>query len=107
MPPGLLRHAGPKRLRRVHRLMNAYGEPWQHSVVCCTLRVTDRVRLETALREAINLKEDQVLLVDLGGRRGGSAGVVELPRCRDAGAEERRCDNMTPSAALCLLEVLP
>lgn len=57
----------PKRLRRVHRLMKAYGEPWQYSVFYCTLKAIDRVRLETALRETMNLKEDQVLIVDLGG----------------------------------------
>jgi len=40
----------PKRLRKVHRLMKAYGEPWQYSVFYCTLKAIDRVRLETALR---------------------------------------------------------
>lgn len=55
-----------KRLRRVHKLMKAYGEPWQYSVFYCTLRAIDRVRLEAALRETVNLKEDQVLIVDLG-----------------------------------------
>jgi len=57
----------PKRLRRVHKLMKAYGEPWQYSVFYCTLKAIDRVRLETELRETMNLKEDQVLIVDLGG----------------------------------------
>lgn len=56
-----------KRLRRVHKLMKAYGEPWQYSVFYCTLKAIDRVRLETALRETMNLKADQVLIVDLGG----------------------------------------
>lgn len=55
-----------KRLRRVHKLMKAYGEPWQYSVFYCTLKAIDRVRLETALRETMNQKEDQVLIVDLG-----------------------------------------
>lgn len=55
-----------KRLRRVHKLMKAYGEAWQYSVFYCTLKAIDRVRLEAALRETVNLKEDQVLIVDLG-----------------------------------------
>ncbi len=55
-----------KRLRRVHRLMKAYGEAWQYSVFYCTLKAIDRVRLETAARELLNLKEDQLLIVDLG-----------------------------------------
>ena len=57
----------PKRLRRVHRLMKAYGEGWQYSVFYCTLKAIDRVRMEAGLRETMNLKEDQVLIVDLGG----------------------------------------
>lgn len=55
-----------KRLRRIHRLMKAYGEPWQYSVFYCTLKAIDRVRLENAAREVLNLKEDQLLIVDLG-----------------------------------------
>ncbi|MDZ4753160.1 MAG: CRISPR-associated endonuclease Cas2 [Phycisphaerae bacterium] len=55
-----------KRLRRVHKVMKAYGEPWQFSVFYCVLRAIDRVRLETALREEANLKQDQILIVDLG-----------------------------------------
>ena len=47
--------------------MKAYGEPWQYSVFYCTLKAIDRVRLENALREVVNLKVDQVLIVDLGG----------------------------------------
>lgn len=56
----------PKRLRRTHKLMKAYGEPWQYSVFYCTLKAIDRVRLENAAREVLNLKEDQLLIVDLG-----------------------------------------
>jgi CRISPR-associated protein Cas2 len=57
----------PKRLRRVHRLMKAFGEPWQYSVFYCTLKAVDRARLENEAREILNLKEDQLLIVDLGG----------------------------------------
>ncbi len=46
--------------------MKAYGEGWQYSVFYCTLKAIDRVRLENALREVMNQKEDQVLIVDLG-----------------------------------------
>ena len=64
----------PKRLRRVHKLMKAYGEPWQYSVFYCTLKAIDRVRLETALRETMNLKEDQVLILDLGANEDAARG---------------------------------
>lgn len=56
----------PKRLRRTHKVMKAFGEAWQYSVFCCTLKDIDRVRMENALRAEVNLKEDQVLIVDLG-----------------------------------------
>jgi CRISPR-associated protein Cas2 len=56
----------PKRLRRMHKLLKAYGEGWQYSVFYCSLKAIDRVRLENALRETMNQKEDQVLIVDLG-----------------------------------------
>ncbi|MCK6456697.1 MAG: CRISPR-associated endonuclease Cas2 [Phycisphaerae bacterium] len=46
--------------------MKAYGEAWQYSVFYCTLKAIDRVRMENALREVVNLKVDQVLIVDLG-----------------------------------------
>ncbi|MCW5757136.1 MAG: CRISPR-associated endonuclease Cas2 [Phycisphaeraceae bacterium] len=58
----------PKRLRRVHKIAKAYGEPWQYSVFYCTLRDIDRVRMERDLMDAANLKEDQVLIIDLGPR---------------------------------------
>jgi CRISPR-associated protein Cas2 len=55
-----------RRLRRIHKLMKAYGEPWQYSVFYCTLKAIDRVRLENDAREILNLREDQLLIVDLG-----------------------------------------
>lgn len=56
----------PKRLRRVHRTMKAWGEGWQYSVFYCCLKAIDRVRMEAALHDVLNLKVDQVLIVDLG-----------------------------------------
>jgi len=60
--------ANPKRLRRIHRVAKAYGEPWQYSVFYCVLSAIDRVRLERQLAELINHHEDQVLIIDLGLR---------------------------------------
>lgn len=56
----------PRRLRRTHKVMKAFGEAWQYSVFYCVLKDIDRVRMENALREEVNLGEDQVLIVDLG-----------------------------------------
>ena len=55
-----------RRLRRVHRLLKGYGEPWQYSVFFCVLRDIDRAQLQADLTGEINFKEDRVLIVDLG-----------------------------------------
>ncbi|RLS28231.1 MAG: CRISPR-associated endonuclease Cas2 [Planctomycetota bacterium] len=65
----------PKRLRKVHRFVKAYGEGWQYSVFYCTLKSIDRVRLENGLREIVNLKEDQILIVDLGSNEEAARGA--------------------------------
>jgi CRISPR-associated protein Cas2 len=44
-----------------------FGQSWQYSVFFCCLREIDRVRMQTALEAELNLKEDQCLILDLGG----------------------------------------
>lgn len=61
-----------KRLRRVHKLMKGYGEPWQYSVFFCVLKDIDRVRMQSELENEMNLKEDQVLVIELGNDEGKS-----------------------------------
>ena len=56
----------PKRLRRVHKTMKGYGEPWQYSVFFCVLKDLDRVKMQTKLEDVMNLREDQVMILDLG-----------------------------------------
>ena len=56
-----------RRLRRVHKTLKGFGESWQYSVFFCCLRSIDRVRMQTALEAELNLKEDQCLILDLGG----------------------------------------
>jgi len=56
----------PKRLRLVHKTCKGFGEPWQFSIFFCVLKPIDRVRLQAELEEVLNLKEDQVLIIDLG-----------------------------------------
>jgi len=59
-----IRH--PKRLRNVHKVCKGFGEPWQFSIFFCVLKPIDRVRLQAELEEVMNLREDQVLIIDLG-----------------------------------------
>lgn len=56
----------PKRWRQVFKIMNGYGEHWQYSVFFAVLKPIDRIRMQTLLEEQMNLKEDQLVIVDLG-----------------------------------------
>ncbi|HTV47687.1 MAG TPA: CRISPR-associated endonuclease Cas2 [Phycisphaerae bacterium] len=56
----------PKRWRRVFKAMKGFGEHWQYSVFFCVLKDIDRVRMQTALEEELNLKDDQAIILDLG-----------------------------------------
>jgi CRISPR-associated protein Cas2 len=78
----------PKRLRRVHRIMRGFGEALQYSVFRCDLSPAEKIQLVERLTEAINGKEDSVLLVALGPVHGrGHESVESLGRRVDA--EER------------------
>ena len=68
----------PRRLRRVFKVMKGYGEHWQYSVFFCTLREIDRVRLQEDLKAEMNLKEDQVLIMDLGADEGSAREAVAV-----------------------------
>lgn len=62
----------PKRLRRVHSTMKAFGWPMQYSVFICDLDPMELVELRLAIAAAIDHTEDAVALIDLGssGERG-------------------------------------
>ena len=68
----------PKRLRRVHKVMKGYGEPWQYSVFFCVLKDIDRVRLQTDLENQMNLKEDQAMILDLGPNIEGAKSAATV-----------------------------
>lgn len=56
----------PKRLRQVHKICKGYGESWQYSIFFCVIKSIDRVRLQTELEKVMNLRDDQILIIDLG-----------------------------------------
>lgn len=60
----------PKRLERTFKKMNGFGDPVQYSVFICDLSPKERVFLEQALTEILNLKEDRALIVDMGPVEG-------------------------------------
>ncbi|MFN7733288.1 MAG: CRISPR-associated endonuclease Cas2 [Pirellula sp.] len=56
----------PKRWREIFKIMKGHGEHWQYSIFFCVLQPIDRVWLQTLLECAMNLKEDQTMIIDLG-----------------------------------------
>ena len=55
-----------KRWRQVYRTMRGFGQHLQLSVFCCDLTAMQRIQMVAALERAIDAKEDQVLVIDLG-----------------------------------------
>ena len=58
--------------------MNGFGEPVQYSVFSCDLSRKERVLLEEALTEIINLKEDRVLIIDTGPVEGRGVEMLAM-----------------------------
>jgi CRISPR-associated protein Cas2 len=56
----------PRRLRKVFKTMQGFGEHLQLSVFQCDLTAIDRIEMEAALEQIINHDEDKVLMIDLG-----------------------------------------
>ena len=68
----------PKRLARTYKKMNGFGEPVQYSVFICDLSPKERVLLEAALTEVLNLKEDRAMIVDMGPSDGRGSESVRI-----------------------------
>lgn len=58
--------ADKKRLRAMHKLAKGFGRPLQYSVFACVLRREDRMRLASRIEALINVKEDRVVILDIG-----------------------------------------
>lgn len=67
------------RLRRVFRAMHGFGNAVQYSVFLCDLSAAERQLMRERLTALLNLREDRVLIVDLGAateERGESFEVM-------------------------------
>lgn len=71
-----IRH--PRRLRRVHKVAKAFGDPLQYSVFVCDLTAVELVSLRAALVEEMQLLQDSVGIFDLGPPRGRGVTCVEF-----------------------------
>ena len=58
--------ADPRRLRRVCKTMEEYGERLQYSVFVCDLSRTELIHARATVETHMDLAEDSVIIVDLG-----------------------------------------
>lgn len=58
--------ANPKRLRRICKIMEGYGDRLQYSVFVCDLSPSELVALRWDVRRVMRFEEDSVVIVDLG-----------------------------------------
>lgn len=68
--------ADAKRLRRVFKTCKNYGDHLQFSVFECDLCPSEKVQMETELRDVIDHTKDQVLFVTLGPTAGRGDRVI-------------------------------
>lgn len=69
--------ADSKRLRRVIKVMEAYGQRLQYSVFLCDLSGMELIGWRSELLKVVNPREDSVVTIDLG-RQGASAEIQML-----------------------------
>ena len=62
--------ANKKRLRQTHQKMRGYGDALQYSLFWCVLSDTERELMTSALTEIIDMREDRIMIADLGPKDG-------------------------------------
>ena len=67
----------PKRWRQVYRIMCGAGDPVQYSVFRCELTAIELHQVQSSLWGELNLKEDRVMVVDLGPVDGRGDSCIE------------------------------
>ena len=67
----------PRRLRLVFNIMKGFGRHLQYSVFRCDLSPMGLARLKAELIEVVDMREDQVLFVDLGPAEGRALEAIE------------------------------
>lgn len=58
--------ADPRRLRRVCKIMEEFGDRIQYSVFICDLSRAELVHARARVESTMNLAEDSVLIIDIG-----------------------------------------
>ena len=58
--------ADPKRLKAIFKIMRGFGDHLQLSVFLCELNDREKLQMEGKLNGKLNVRQDQVLIVNLG-----------------------------------------
>jgi CRISPR-associated protein Cas2 len=67
-----------RRLRQIHKKLKGFGQPLQFSVFQCELTHTEKLIMIGAVTEIIHHREDRVLIVNMGRRKGRADRVIEV-----------------------------
>lgn len=78
-----------KRLRRVYKKMNGFGDPLQYSVFQCNLSDVEKQRMVEVLTRIIKHDEDRIMLVDIGPVDGRARIAFEYLGVQPVQDEER------------------
>lgn len=70
--------ADAKRLQRTFRAMHGFGSAVQYSVFLCSLGKVERQLLTEKLSLILNLREDRVMIIDLGTEDARAAPQFEV-----------------------------
>ncbi len=68
----------PKRLSKTFKALKGFGDHTQYSVFLCSLNPKEKVLLNEALLNAINQKEDRILIVNIGPSEGTATSRIEV-----------------------------
>lgn len=66
-----------KRRTKAHKILKGRGDALQYSVFRCDLSDAERVVMQAALWEVLNLKDDRVVILDLGPQEGRAKLAIE------------------------------
>jgi CRISPR-associated protein Cas2 len=66
-----------KRRTKVHKLLKGRGDALQYSLFHCALSPTELVDLKTAMWDALNLKDDRLVILDLGPQTGRATIAID------------------------------
>jgi CRISPR-associated protein Cas2 len=66
-----------KRVKQMCKTMRRFGTHIQLSVFQCELNGVEKVRMIAAIKDVVNHREDQVLIIDIGPAPGRSDDSIE------------------------------